>query len=339
MTGSDATGWQDAELASLRMEALEHLNHLFSGHATDRDAAGFTLWRAQSPAHEAALQSALRLRDLVRQSETDAAVATAPMPVAAVASIDDARDRRQARLYPTRRMMIGGSMAACVAGGVLATGRSLDLLPDVSALRADYRTRTGERRRVTLAAGATAELNTRTSIALRDDMGMPAIDLIDGEVIMTNAGAARAAVVGGRGTSIGSAGAFNARREADRVCITCLAGRVDVAWAGETRTVRPMEQLRYDDTVLGEVTAGADPAVATAWRSGTLIFNNMPMRQVVAELNRYRPGRIYLMNQTLAARPLSGTYDVRRLDDFFDQAEVALAVRVTRLPAGVIILS
>ncbi len=48
-------------------------------------------------------------------------------------------------------------------------------------LRADYRTGTGERRRVALADGASVELNTRTSVDLRTDLAIPTIELISGE--------------------------------------------------------------------------------------------------------------------------------------------------------------
>ena len=50
----------------LRLVALDHLNHLMSGAATDRDAADFLAWRRASRAHEHALRDALRLQRLVR---------------------------------------------------------------------------------------------------------------------------------------------------------------------------------------------------------------------------------------------------------------------------------
>ncbi|MCY1174373.1 hypothetical protein D9M73_145730 [compost metagenome] len=84
---------------------------------------------------------------------------------------------------------------------------------------------------------------------------------------------------------------------------------------------------------------GVDPAVLTAWQTGTLIFRDMPLRDVVNEINRYRSGKVLLSNSRLASRTLSGTYYVSRLDDFFSQAELALGVKIFRLPGNVIVLS
>jgi transmembrane sensor len=58
--------WSYDELAQLRLQGLEYLNHLTSGQATEDDLAAVLQWRSRSHAHEEAFQSALRLRRLVR---------------------------------------------------------------------------------------------------------------------------------------------------------------------------------------------------------------------------------------------------------------------------------
>ncbi|MNO76297.1 fec operon regulator FecR [compost metagenome] len=71
--------------------------------------------------------------------------------------------------------------------------------------------------------------------------------------------------------------------------------------------------------------------VAT-WQRGKLIFNARPLGDVLAELDRYIPGIVYLTDKTLAARRISGIFEV-------DDPQAALAVleqtqplRITRLP-------
>lgn len=330
------SGWTDSDLARLRLEGLEHLNRLHSGEATDRDAAAFIAWRSQSVAHEEAFRSAVRLRELVRTVETlsDSRVENGPAEGNVIAFPAPAKRSRV-----TRRQVLGGAIAASVAGGALLMGRTLDLVPSVSDAMADYRTGPGERRVIRLAAGASIDLNTRTSIDVRDGLGMPAVELISGEAVLSSAPGARAALLAGAGTSIVRGGRFNARRDGDDVCITCLTGAVEVAWAQEKRLLGAADEVRYGDSGIGPVKPGTDPMVLTAWQSGTLIFHDMPMRRVVDEINRYRAGKVFLMNGELAARPLSGTYYINRLDDFFSQAELALGVKVSRLPGSVIILS
>ena len=352
---TEGTGWTDAELAHLRLEGLGHLAHLLSGNATERDAAEFVAWRMRSRAHEEAFRSAVRLRRVIRATEGGAGGhrrmnGTRVLPPAPIASndaegFDGDADGNVVTLDATigrrfsRRGVIGGAIAASLAGGMLLFGRSMELVPSVAELRADYRTGTGERRVVQLAGGASVELNTRTSIGLRTDMALPAIELISGEALMNSGRSGKAALVAGRGTSIGSSGHFTARRDGDAVCITCLAGRVDVDWADQRRVLEARNQVRYDDGDIGAVIDNVDVAVLTAWKAGTLIFRNMPMREVIAEINRYRPGRVFLANERLANKALSGTYYMNRLDEFFSQAELALGAKVTRLPGNGVILS
>lgn len=325
------SGWTDAELARLRLEGLDHLNRLQSGQATDRDAARFISWRGQSRAHEEAFRSALRLRELVR------AVETAEPHVDANVVAFEAPAPRGPRL--TRRYFLGGAIAASAAGSAFLLGRTFDLLPSPSEAMADYRTGAGERRVVQLAGGASVDLNTRTAIDLHTGLGMPAIELVAGEAVLSSGGTGPAALVAGDGTSVVRGGRFNARRDGDEVCITCLAGDVEVAWAQQKRALRTADEVRYSAAGIGPVRPGVDPAVLTAWQSGTLIFSRMPLRQVVLEINRYRPGKVFLTNGALAARPMSGTYYVDRLDDFFSQAELALGLSVSRLPGNIVVLS
>lgn len=320
----------EAELAGLRLEGLEHFNTLRSGAATERDMATFLAWRAQGAAHEGAWRESVRLHRLVCEAETastpDARAGTSAVPFASVA-----------RAWPTRRIVLGGAIAAS-AVAVVAAGRSLDFIASPAEMAADHRTGAGERSVVRLAGGATIFLNTRTSIELVPASDVPTVDLIRGEAIMTSGAGGYSALIAGQGRSVGRGARFSARREGDEVCVTCLSGRVAVTWRDVTRALAPRQQVRYDERAITPV-ALADPALVTAWQSGTLIFRSMPMREVIAEINRYRPGRVLLTNQRLAERRLTGTYYINRLDDFFKQAELAFGVRITRLPGGIVLLA
>lgn len=330
---SGRTTWTDEELAGLRLEGLEHLNHLLSGEATEKDAAEITAWRAQSPAHELAFRSAVRLRRLVRVAEGVEQPETIGL-FSNVASLDEQRTKKH-----SRRGFLGGAIAASVAGGMLMVGRSLDLVPSIAELGAKHRTGAGERRIVHLDDGAIVELNTRTSINVRTDLAMPAVELISGEAVLTSGRSGSAALVAGKGTSTGKHGQFSARRTGDEICVTCLSGEVEVDWGNEHRRLVAPQEVRYDENGIGAVSVQPNMAALTAWRKGTLIFQEMPMRQVVQEINRYRDGRVVLANSTLGGRRLSGTYDIDRLDEFFDQAELAVGAKVTRLPGNVVVLS
>lgn len=330
---SGRTTWTDEELANLRLEGIAHLNRLLSGEATEKDAAEITVWRSQSPAHELAFRSAVRLRQLVRVAEGVAA----PETIGIFNNVSSLEAQRSKKL--SRRAFVGGAMAASVAGSLLYVGRSLDMVPSMAEWRAEYRTGAGERLMVHLDGGATVELNTRTSINLRKDFPMPAVELVSGEAVITSGHSGTTALVAGKGTSIGRNGQFSARRTDKEICITCLSGEVEVDWNGERRRLVAAEEVRYSDEVIGAVSTQKNMVALTAWRNGTLIFQDMPMQQVVQEINRYREGRVVLANSALGSRRLSGTYSIHRLNEFFDQAELAVGAKVTRLPGSVVILS
>lgn len=313
----------DESTPDLRLEGLEHLVHLRSGRATREDAARFLAWRATSPAHEAAFRAAVRLHEQVRQVE---AVADAPNVVPLV---------RKDRL-PTRRAVMRGALAASGVGALVLAGQSIDLIPAASAMRADFRTRAGERRTVALGGGARVSMNTRTSIAVNDGAD-PAVELIAGEMLV-EAGPAPVSLLAGAGRCTVARGRVNLRRDGDAVHVTCLGGTTRLAWGAARRVLHAGDAVRFDDAALGEVRADPDPAATIAWRSGTLLFRDMPFARVVDEINRYRPGHVFLTSDALAARRLTGSYDVARLEDFFGQAQLAFGARVTRLPGGIVIL-
>lgn len=75
-----------------------------------------------------------------------------------------------------------------------------------------------------------------------------------------------------------------------------------------------------------------------AWRQGRLVFEDMPLGDVVAELGRYYPGRIILSRNSIRQLVVTGNY---RLDDIEAAVRTladAAGVRMTRLPGGIIIL-
>jgi transmembrane sensor len=52
-----------------------------------------------------------------------------------------------------------------------------------------------------------------------------------------------------------------------------------------------------------------------------VVFNQTPLPEAVAEINRYRPGRVVLMGQGLAARRISGRFRVGALDEALVQMQ------------------
>lgn len=71
--------------------------------------------------------------------------------------------------------------------------------------------------------------------------------------------------------------------------------------------------------------------MTTAWQRGKLIFEATPLSVVIDEINRYRPGRVVLLNETLSRHPVSGVFDLHRLDAALSTIEQTLPVTTYRL--------
>lgn len=110
-----------------------------------------------------------------------------------------------------------------------------------------------------------------------------------------------------------------------------------VALGGGATLLGPNERLFYDGQGLGQVQR-IDPAETSAWRQGSLVFRQTPLAEVVAEINRYRRGRVVLLDSARSASALSGRFEIRDTDKVLVQIEKAFGLTATRLPGNVVLL-
>ncbi|WP_083556268.1 FecR domain-containing protein [Hyphomicrobium sp. NDB2Meth4] len=312
-----------SDLDPLLREAIAKVVVLTSGEATTADADEIKLWRAQSPDHEAAFRSAVKLW----KQFGEVAAAQSPKPLK--------RDRI------ARRVFIGGALAATVAGYCVVRP-PLELWPSWSELRADFRTGKGEQREVALSEATTVQLGTFTSLAVRPASkgGEPDVRLISGEAAFTTRDSkGQPLVVQAEGLRvIASDASFNARCIDGVVAVTCISGDVSVEEDGQTVLLVAGQQVSSRNGALGTV-AAVDVGKATSWRTGMLIFQDKPLSEVIDEVNRYRPGRIVIANDELSHRVVNGTFRGDQIDTFIAQIQRLFGAKVTNLPAGLLVLS
>ncbi len=325
------------QTAQVQREAQAWLRRLASGEATQRDVEGFRRWQEASELHARAFAEAKRLWKAI-----DPAIGQmmAAQP-ALLAEHRQAVQQTARRPVLARRAFLGAAVSAAgVAGVAAAVYPPFALWPSVSEWNADIRTATGEQRAVVLADGVDLMLNTQTSVQRQTlDGRTVGIDLIAGETAVDISATQQPfRVVAGAGRSEAQAGRFEVRFLEGSACVTCIEGSVRVTHAMGARTLQAGQQVVYDAASIGGAT-GVQGADVSAWRTGVLVFRQTPLAHVVAEINRYRPGRVVLLARGLADRAVSGRFAIASLDTVLVQIQRSYDLSARSLPGGVLVLS
>jgi transmembrane sensor len=318
---------------NLRRQARDWVVRLSMGPVTAADAAALNQWRATSWAHRKAFAEANRLWDMATQSAVEAI---------AERGVASARPVPTSRSGVNRRFLLGGALAASAAGAAyVAVYPPLRLWPTIAEFAADVRTKTGQQRNVVSSGGAAIELNTNTSMNFPPSTAAAdRIELVSGEAAITTPDetSRSVTVTAGDGRSVASRAQFNIRYEGAAVQVTCLKGTVEVFCGDRTVTLMPRRQVSYGQGKLDSV-AEVDPEITTAWRKGLLIFRNDPLDHVIEEVNRYRPGKIIVMNKELGQKLVFASFRLDRLEEVVPRMAKVFGARVTAFPRGIIVLT
>ncbi len=322
------------DIDPLLREAFRWVIRLHSGDATSDDALSIKQWREQTPDHETAFREAVRLWRGAGQGAR--MLADKPFQDE---SLPFQQKRRVAAGLVSRRSLIGGAIAASAAG-YAAFQPPLGLWPSIKELTADYRTAKGERRNVVLSQDLSFELNTQTSIAVRSTESRPQIEILSGEAaVAANLDKGEpVVVVAASGRTTARRANFNARCLDGIVSISCVNGAVDVELDGRSIRLIGGQRVSYSAAEGLQAPIQAD-AEAVAWIKGLLIVRDRPLASVVEEVNRYRSGRIIVMNAQLGSRMITGTFHLNQLGDFVEQVRLLFQASVRSLPGGIVLLS
>jgi transmembrane sensor len=290
-------------------------------------------WRASSAAHAREFAEAALLWTVLGEAARKAEDSRA---LRASATTRPLTNRHLGR----RAFLAGGGAIAASLAGALVVRPPLELWPSFSELAADYRTRTGERQQIAVASHVSVEMNTRTSIDLRSGGdGAAQIELLAGEAAIAKRDDTlrELVVLAGNGRAGATKASFNIRKDGSSVSVTCLAGEVEVQCRAAVAAIREGQQISYDERGLGAI-ATIDPEVITAWQRGLLIFRRMPLAQVIDEVNRYRSGRIILLDAKLGQRQVVANFRLDRIDDVIAFMSKAMNVSTRSLPGGIVLV-
>lgn len=296
-------GEQGKAGADLNEQAIAWLVALDCGTADERT---FHAWREADPRHAAAFAQAAttwrrtadpRLVSLLDQHEE-----REPEPEPA---------SEPATPILSRRAAMGGGLAALLAlggaGAYMAWPR-----------RAYATTAVGEQRTLRLPDGSHAMLNTDTRVSWRFadrrdfwiEQGEAALLVRETERPFRLYGDDFDARLNG--------GRFDIRLAERGGQLMVLAGQAAATYRGAPAgTIGAGSVLTMDDGVTRIAALGTDAlGAATAWQSGRIVFNGMPLDRALAEFNRYLPDKIVLGQGDLGATRLGGEFRVDDPDTF-----------------------
>jgi len=206
-----------------------------------------------------------------------------------------------------------------------------------------YSTSVGEQRSVRLADGSTMTLDTASQASVKITAKRRDIRLTKGQALFEVAhDAARPFVVSAGATSVTALGTrFEVRRELQGATVTLVRGAVEVrekaGQASRTWRLAPGQRVATA-SALARATA-VDVASATSWTRGRLEFHDVPLRDAVAEFNRYERRRIQLAPGPWDSNRISGIFNVDDTQTFVDSVAELHDLKVSQSDNGVIRLT
>lgn len=207
-----------------------------------------------------------------------------------------------------------------------------------------YRTAVGEIREVVLADGSHVTLDTATVLRARLDGPVRRVVLDKGSAYFAVAQDRTHPFQVGLGDRqvIVTGTHFTTSLRGDEARVAVLEGSVAVssnrpALADPLRDatrLKPGDQVSYSP---GEPIARAmdiDPSRAAAWREHRLIFDDVALADVVAELSRYTDTRMTIADPTLGHRRVTAIFPLDGADAVISRADRLLPISVTRTSPG-----
>ncbi|MBK5007329.1 FecR family protein [Pseudomonas sp. S32] len=244
-----------------------------------------------------------------------------------------AEAKAQTARQRTRKKVLGATVS------VLCLAATLWML-DPAWRTDDLRTGYVQRQRLQLPDGSLAVLNSATHLRIEHRLRSRQFELLEGEAAFTVAHGAWPFIVRSQGVTVRDIGTvFNVRSDARGVAVAVLEGAVEVS----TASVAPQrleggQQVLASNQRLGRVTARA-PSQASAWQQGKLRFDGTPLREVLADIRRYRQAPVNLADPRLAHLRVSGEFDTAAIESLIDLLPAILPVIVTRSGNGTVTVS
>ncbi|KAE9652057.1 DUF4880 domain-containing protein [Pseudomonas sp. PB105] len=299
----------DAPIAPAIVEqASEWLMLQWGGELQGDQRQAFAQWQAADPEHRRAWQRLQQLQHTLGGVPTHSARAV-------LRDTPDTQRRAALKLL--------GLLLAAGGSGVLVQRSE-----PWQAAFAEYRTRTGEIRHVTLSDGTRLDLNSDSAVDLRFSASERRVRLVRGEILLTSGqDPSRPLIVETPAGDVQALGTrFAVRELPDGSRVDLYEGRVRVSpLHGTAVQMQAGESLWFN---AGQSCALPGLSANTSsWTEHRLIAERQPLGEFVAQLSRYRPG-LLRCDQAVAGLLLTGVFPLDNTDAILAALERSLPVQV-----------
>lgn len=306
------------------VEAAQWLVRFEGGAPDDETRAAFEVWIETSPEHARAFAEA---RTAWQRAGDLQAHRAELLPQA----LPGAQPGKRCGITGLRYCWLHAAAASLVLALIGAGAYS-------HFTRPDFRTPKGQTQSFVLADGSRIFLDSGSAVDIRFDDAVRRIHLREGAVFVVaarrGADETRPLIVraqDGQAEALGTQ--FSVERLRDEVRVSVSEHSVRVSAAATETIVHAGQSVRFGRAGLGRV--NEQPLSQTAsWRHGRAIFDEAPLSEVVAQLNRYRKDRIFIAGRALSGRRVSGMFHLDDPEAALETLCQSLELQRTDTPAG-----
>ncbi|MDF2621072.1 MAG: hypothetical protein K0S00_3731 [Xanthobacteraceae bacterium] len=292
----------DERALSLHEVAADWLMRVRSAPADAALARAFEDWLDESEDNRRAFAGVARSWELIGEvppvhfdPQNDVESVARPIPAVA---------------HPRRGRLLAATVALAACLVAFLAYPALLLL-----IEADYRTSTGTSRAITLDDGTRIALGADSAIAVDMAADRRMVQLLQGEAFFdVRPDPARPFVVDAGGVDVRVLGtSFNVRLSSADTTVELAEGSVDLDYPGHAEAQARLApgQSALVDLETGRLTRGEiAPQDIGTWREGRLFVQDATIADVVEQLQRYHRAWIAVPDGALAARRVTGLYDL-----------------------------
>lgn len=330
----------EPQFPELKQQAIDWLVRLRSDDLSEGEMYAFADWLSQDHAHSSAFAAAENLfNDMVDAAKSPVASAEPQTE----SSRPQSKAFAEPRLAHRKRHMhwLAPSLALAAAwlfAVILVIPQQSHLLDNYLS---DYHTETGELREIQLADGSRLLLNTNTAVSVDFKNSIRRITLHHGQASFTVAKDEQrpfevlsdGLIVRALGTVFEvynpDSGEISVTVQEHAVAARIQPGAKAVTDAGVN--IQQGQQLRYRPGGTLQRPEPVELNQTAAWQQHRLFINDRPLSELVAELDRYRVGRIFLADEKLKNLRVTGVFSLDNPDEVLNSVRKVLALEETRL--------